>query len=430
MIRLFVRGVACLLVALSLALLAASVGGSSSRAASATFGAAKGQQKPVTLTIGNLLELTGPLSAFGPPMEKAANLAAAVANRASRRAHVPLTVKVVSADTQGDPQAALQAARTLVNDGASCLTGPATTPETVAIANGVTARKNILLWPQAGSSAVTTLKDNDTVFRSVANDVSQAKAEVTAIKLFLHGANGKTVSVAYRNEPYGEDLATLFGKDWQAAGGKIQGPVAFDPNEASYDSEAAKIVSGKPDAFYIVDYPDTWVKMGAALLRTGKFDANKLFVSTAMAFSSVPANIPAASLEGAKGVRPGTVESTKAYKEFDQLWNQAGGVAHYSLDANTFDSVLACFLAAVGAHSNDPAKIKGELRKVTNPPGPTYSFANLFSAVKALERGKKINFEGVSGALTLDKAGDPTGTLYDIFQFSGGTLHVQRQVHA
>jgi branched-chain amino acid transport system substrate-binding protein len=97
-----------------------------------------------------------------------------------------------------------------------------------------------------------------------------------AIEATLGGAAGKTTSVAYRNEPYGEGLAKEFAAAWQAKGGKVLGPIAFDPKQAVFDSEAAQIVEGNPDAYMIVDYPDSYVKMGAALLRTGKFDANRL----------------------------------------------------------------------------------------------------------------------------------------------------------
>ena len=97
--------------------------------------------EPINLTIGNILESTGPLSELGPTSEKAMNLSVQVANKAAKDAGVPATVTLVAADSQGDPQAALSAARTLVDKGASCLIGPSTTPESIAILNGLTMQK-------------------------------------------------------------------------------------------------------------------------------------------------------------------------------------------------------------------------------------------------------------------------------------------------
>ena len=70
----------------------------------------------VELTVGKLLELTGPLSETGPSQDKAVKLAIAHANKAAADAGVPITAKDVGADVQGDPQAALSAARTLIDD--------------------------------------------------------------------------------------------------------------------------------------------------------------------------------------------------------------------------------------------------------------------------------------------------------------------------
>ena len=352
------------------------------------------------------------------------------ANKAAKAAGYAITVKQESADTQGDAQAALSAARTMVNKGAACLIGPATTPESIAIAKGLTVPKKIILWPQATSGRLTAFKPeaDDTIFRAVPPDNLQAVALADAIEATLGGAAGKTTSVAYRNEPYGEGLAKEFAAAWQAKGGKVLGPVAFDPKQAVFDSEAAQIVEGTPDAYMIVDYPDSYVKMGAALLRTGKFDASRLFVPDALAFTEVPKNIPAASLEGARGTRAGSPKGTAAATEFDRLWKAAGGADRYSLDANTFDATLVCFLAAVAADSTEPAAIRGKVREIAGGPGEKYTFVQLVDAVKALRAGKRIDFDGVSGPLDLDKNGDPTASLYDIFQFKNGKLEVIRQI--
>jgi branched-chain amino acid transport system substrate-binding protein len=410
----------------SLSLVAVAVGGS------LLLTLASGYAQEKTLIIGGLQELTGPLSASAPAMTKAVKLAVQEANKATAAAGLAWTVKEESADTQGDAQAALSAARTLVDKGASCLVGPGTTPESIAIAKGLTIQKKVILLPQATSGRLTAFKPeaDDTIFRTVPPDNLQGQALADAVESFLGTAKGKTVSVAYRNEPYGEGLAKEFVADWQGKGGRIDGPIAFDPNQATFDSEAGKLVAGNPDAYFIVDYPDSYVKMGAALLRTGKFDAKKLFVPDVLAFTEIPKSIPAASLEGAKGARAGSPETTAAYKAFDQLWKAAGGVERYSLDTNTFDATLVCFLAAVAAKSTDPSAIKAQVRAVTGPPGEKFNFTRLADAIKALQGGQKIDFEGASGPLDLDKNGDPTTSLYDIFQFKNGRLEVIRQVEA
>jgi len=385
---------------------------------------------PINLTIGKLLEVTGPLSETGPSQDKAIKLAVAYANEQAAKAGVPIVAKDIGADVQGDPQAALSAARSLVDQGASCLIGPSITPESIAIANGLTIRKRVTIWPTGTSMRLRTIKDEGTIFRTVPPDSLQAYALVAAVIDKLGSADGKLVSVIYRNEPYGEGLAKGFSKAWEAKGGKIQGPVVFDPAQATFDSEAGQVVANNPDAYVIIDYPDTYAKLGAALVRTGKFDATKAFVADALAFSTVPSNIPPQATEGMRGTRGGTPMGTDAYKIFDSLWQKAGGVEHFSLDANSFDSTTLCFLAAAMAKSSDPAAITSHIRDVTSPGAPKFNLSNLADAIKAAYDGQKIDYIGVAGTFEFAENGDPTVSLFDIFEYQNGKLVVLKQINA
>ncbi len=184
------------------------------------------QADPINLTIGKLLEVTGPLSETGPSQDKAVKLAVQYANEQAKKAGVAIQAKDIGADVQGDPQAALSAARSLIDQGASCLIGPAITPESIAIANGVSIQKRVTIWPVGTAMRLRTIKDEGTIFRTVPPDSLQALALVNAAIDKLGTANGKLASVIYRNEPYGEGLAKDFATAWKAKGGKVLGKVS------------------------------------------------------------------------------------------------------------------------------------------------------------------------------------------------------------
>jgi ABC-type branched-subunit amino acid transport system substrate-binding protein len=408
----FTHRVLAVTAALVLVALAAW-GGSSARSGTAAN---------LKLTIGNLLELTGPGSFLGPPTQKAGNVATTAINRATKKGGVPLSVATVSADTQGDPQAALLAARSLIDKGASCLVGPASTPETIAVANALTIQQNITVWPEASSTAVSKINDNDTVFRATPDTPKEAIAAANAVQSVLGSAKGKTVSIAAFRQPFGTDLANFFKTVWESRGGKVQGPVIYDTNQVSFDSEAQKVVANDPDAYWLVQDPTTFSRFAPALLRTGKFDAKKLFLPSLMAFPTVPDNIPAQAVDGAHGVSPAASTTTQSYKAFDALWNQAGGVAHQATDVSVLDSYTVCALAAAAAHSNKAADIKAKVRAVAGPPGKRYNFAQLADAFKAAWAGKDINYEGLSSNLDFNATGDPGSSLYQIYSFAGGKL--------
>jgi ABC-type branched-subunit amino acid transport system substrate-binding protein len=383
-----------------------------------------------TMTIGDVEAYTGDLGSLGAPADKAVKLAGKQLNLAAKHAGLNVHFKVVTTDTQSNPQTAITAARQVVDEGATCLTGPLSTPESIAILNSVTKFKHIAMLPTATSIALRQTNDGHTIFRTVPPDSLQARALVIAVKNFLHGAAGKTVSIGYQNSPYGEGLANAFKASWTALGGKVNGPVGYDPNQATYDSEAQKLVGAKPSAFVIADFPDTFGKVAAALLRTGKFSARKLFVSDALAVSPIPSAIPAAALNGAHATSAGSPTGTPQARAFNTLYLKAPGPRRSALDTNNFDAGILCGLAAVAAQSNDAAKVVTEMTKISGPSGKKFTYLKLAAAMKTLAAGTRIHYMGVSGPIDFNAQGDTSSGFFDISTWKNGTLKVVRQINA
>jgi ABC-type branched-subunit amino acid transport system substrate-binding protein len=387
-----------------------------------------GELPSYDLTIGAFVTLTGALSAYGGPSSKAMELAVQEANEAAEEIGADIEFTLETEDSQTDPEAAIAAGRTLVTGGANCLISGGTTPETIGVAQSITIPRNIpIVVGLATSGELTTFEDQDTVYRTSPPDRLQAVALSQAMDEELGGAEDKLVSIAYRNEPYGEGLSDSFTEEWESVGGEIQGPVAFDPGVPSYNSEADQIVSGDPNAFLVIDYPDTYARMGAALVRTGEFDASTLFVPDAMALPEVPNNIPDQALEQARGMQVGAPE-TAAAEGFHELYTSAPGPGRFALDANAFDAAALCMLASVAAGSDDPADILEHIRDVSGPPGDPYTFEDFGDAMEALAAGEDIDYEGVSGPLNLDQYGDPTGGVYELFRYENGNQTSMRLI--
>ena len=230
-----------------------------------------------TLTVGDLVPLTGDLSDFGPPGEKAASLAADQINEAAKKVDADISgVKVVTEDTQTEPGASVQAARKVTDEGATCIAGAWASADTIPVARSVSIPDEILqISPASTSDEITGLDDNGLINRTSPPDSFQGPTLSDAIEKDLGSAKGNTVNIGARNDSYGTGLADTFSTAWEDAGGKIGQKVIYDPKAASYDSEARKIVSGNPDAIVIIDFPETFVKVGPALARTGSWDPTK-----------------------------------------------------------------------------------------------------------------------------------------------------------
>jgi ABC-type branched-subunit amino acid transport system substrate-binding protein len=423
-------GLALLAACVAAALIATAAGARSGESNStAGSGAAR---KTINLKIGDVVPLTGPLSSFGPSFYKAAKMAVAMSNQAAKAAGYPMHISISEGDEGAGPTSSVSAARQLAAGGMNCLLGGTSTGDSVAMAKAVTIPGRLTQISPTASSVVydQVHAQGHLTFRTAQTDAFQTLVLAYFLKQQLHGAKGKVVSVAGRNDSYGGPATSGFASSWRKLGGKVAGPVLYDPNATSYDSEAAKIVAGNPKAFMIEDFPETYAKVGAALLRTGKFSASKLYTTSGFP-AQIPAGTPPAALNGAWVVQPGQPTSGKVIKAYNKRYAsfKASPKKQQPFNTNNFDAAMLCILASASAHSSSGPAIAKKVISVSGPPGKPYSFLNLKAAFTALKAGKDINFQGVSGSLDLNHLGDPGGGLINVNRYQNGNLVLLRQLN-
>jgi ABC-type branched-subunit amino acid transport system substrate-binding protein len=411
-----------------LPLVIASVALAASVGLGACGGGGGGGKAKFDLKIGEIVPLTGDLADFGPPGRKAANLALDQIKKAITADNLDQTVSVNYEDEQTDPQATVSAGRKLVDAGTSCLVGAYASSDSIPLAKSVAIRERVLqISPASTGDAITALKDDGLVNRTAPPDRFQGPALASAIEKDLGGAAGKTVNVGARNDAYGTGLAGTFSKGWTAKGGKIGQKVIYDPKQPSYNSEAEKIASGDPDAYVIIDFPETYNKVGPALVRTGKWDPKKTWATDGLASSGLPTSAGAAATEGMRGTAPGAPEKNPEPAEaFDRLYKSSApkSVKRQTFDAQNFDAVVLCYLAAVAAGKADGAAMADEVRNISAPPGKSYSWEQLPAAVKALQDGDDIDYLGAAGGIDMNGDGDATSGVYDTYRFKNGKIEI------
>lgn len=385
-----------------------------------------GGEATLDLVIGDSVPLSGDLADFGPPGEKAADVAIDQINQAIEEAGVDHTVEIVHEDNSGgsDPQAAVQAARKMVeSDGASCITGAWASADTIPTSESVAIPEEILLIsPASTSDEITGLEDDGLVNRTSPPDSFQGPTLSTyLVEEALGGAEGNTVNVGARNDAYGTGLADSFTEAWEAAGGTVGERVDYDIKLPNYDTEAEQLVSGNPDGLIIVDFPETYNKVGPSLVRAG-FDPESTFVTDGLISSDLAEGAGEDAVEGLRGTAPGVPDGDPSEEAFDALFTEAEpkDVERQTFDAQNFDAVMLCYLAAVAAGSTDGADMAAEVRDISGPPGDEYTFEQLPDAIEALQNGDDIDYQGASGPIDMDEAGDATSGVYDLYEFRGG----------
>jgi ABC-type branched-subunit amino acid transport system substrate-binding protein len=386
---------------------------------------AAGDVEAFDLRVGIVTSFTGDLSAFGQPLDQAARIAADLITESLERVgldDVSLTV-VASEDDQTQATAGVEAATKLVqSDNVSVIVGSLASAVTIPIAESVAIpNRVVLISPASTSPAISDLDDDGFVWRTPPSDALQGRVLAEALANEF-GADA-TINTGTRNDAYGTALVGVFEEAWVENGGTIGRSVRWNPEAPTFDSEALQLAGGNPDGWLIIDFPETWARIGPALVRAGGWDPSLTFTADGLRSSTLPTEAGEQATEGMRGTAP-TSEGAPAGDAFDTVFTEraAAGVTRQTFDAQAFDAMIVAFLAALRAGSSDPEAIRDNLQAVTSAPGTQVTFEDLDEAIRLLSRGEEIDYQGASGPIDFDENGDPGSALYEIWRFEGGEI--------
>ncbi len=121
--------------------------------------------------------------------------------------------------------------------------------------------------------------------------------------------------------------------------------------------------------------------------------------------------LPAGTLAGVKGTIPGA-ENTQDFK--DALKEVDPKLQDYAYAPESYDAVVLAALAAAAAKSDAGVDMAKQMVAITNGEEVCNDYAGCLELMKA---GKKIDYNGRSGAVNFWEAGDPTSASIGIYQF-------------
>ncbi|WP_324757777.1 ABC transporter substrate-binding protein [Haloarcula sp. GH36] len=197
---------------------------------------ASGSDSGRTVRLGVLQPETGDLGPLGVAIRDAALLPAR-----QLEGEVDFTFDTQVGDTQSQAQAAIDAANSLVSAGYPMITGAASSESTIQVANNVLTNNGVVACsPASTSPAITSLEDDDYLFRTPPSDALQGQvlAQVSTEEL---GAS--TASTLYLNNSYGQALQESFVSAFEEAGGSIVSQVGFESQQSSYTSQLNEALS-------------------------------------------------------------------------------------------------------------------------------------------------------------------------------------------
>jgi branched-chain amino acid transport system substrate-binding protein len=364
------------------------------------------------VAIGLLNGITGGAAAMAPEIGKAYDLAVQQINEQGGILKGDKLVGVV-ADDGCTPQMGSDAASKVVNvSHVIGIVGPLCSGATMAAANAVTIPAGlVLISPAATSPAISSLKDNDLVFRTAPSDEYQGQA--LARTLLANGT--KKVAVSYLNNDYGKGLAEAFKKEFEAKGGTIAGYAGHEESRSSYRSDLAELAKGGADTLMIFDYGDT---SGLTILREALENSFfKHYVGSEGMKTSAPLKALGAENLGTFTASSPLEPSSPAVDAFKKQFKAAGGNPDSSWTNTSYDAVFALGLAIQKANG-DKSKISASLRAVTNGEGEPILPGEWKKAKELIAAGKPITYRGASGDFKFDANGDVAGS-YGLYKVAG-----------
>ena len=365
------------------------------------------------IRIGILIPLTGATSQFGATMSQAAQLAAAEVNAAGgvrgRR------VEVVIEDDQSNPEAAVRAARKLIDvDKVVAIGGSYASAVTSAIAPLCWESKTVLCTA-SGADSITKLPHQGFIFRTSPTVTLQG----TRVGDFGIELGGKSMFFLGPQTPFAQSYIDIISGIFTRAGGKGAGLI-YEDKKASYRSEVDQALRAKPDVIVLGGYvPDTAVVL-KDLYRAG-FSGKRIGFSFGVNQKLLEA-VPAEVGEGTYSLVPSASVSAQAYKRLVAKM-KVEALDTYSCQVYDHVNLVALALASAPQAAVAGATIKDQIRNVSQDTrGKAVDSAE--EGLKLLAAGTRINYDGASGPLEFADNGDVKGVFFRYEQIQKAKLAV------
>ncbi|MCF4099379.1 ABC transporter substrate-binding protein [Maritalea mediterranea] len=361
------------------------------------------------VNIGILLGYTGPLETLAPPIGDAAKLALQHVNE--QGGILGGEAKFTIGDsTCADATAAATAADRLINsDGVHAIVGAMCSGATISAANTAAIPAGVVMVsPSASSPAVTTVEDNDLLFRVGPSDAYQG--EVVARMLLNKGIND--IAITYVNNDYGKGFADALATAYEAGGGDVLISEAHEEGKSDYRAELGSLAASGSQNLIILAYASG---SGQTILRQAieAGDFVTYFGGDGMVADALVTGIDPAAVEGMLATRQGRLE-TEGTSVYEKLAKDAGLDPIASFGPQAYDAAFLLALAFEQKGNTDREGVNEALRSVATAPGEVILPGEWEKAKKLIAEGKEINYEGAGGDHEFDEAGDVAGAIVEM----------------
>ena len=382
------------------------------------------------ITIGMVMELTGPAGAYGQAGAKSVEMAFRDINEAGGVLGCNLVTDTRDSQSQGN--VAVDQATQLVNvKQVPVVIGGIISSVSIPILTSVTAAAGVVQVSPASSSPTLTQLSRDGktggyFFRTITSDALQG---IAAAKYAIDSGL-KKLAIIHVNNDFGVNMMREFSASYTALGGEITSTTPYNENQPNYSAEVTSAMNGSPEALYLISYPVDGATIARAWISQGGLQ--KFLLNDGMNSTDFIEAVGAEYLEGAYGTSSGTTETESTKYFYANYEAFSGGIAPSAPAADrSYDAGAIVGLAVAKAGKAESDAIRDAIRSVVDPEGEVI-FAGPEEFKKALaliNEGKAINYQGVIGNVSFDQYGDISGP-FRLWQIKGGEVVTNGQMSA
>jgi ABC-type branched-subunit amino acid transport system substrate-binding protein len=364
-----------------------------------------------TLKIGTLLPQTGSLAFLGPPEFAGVDLALQDINDAGgvNGKQVEKTDSD-SGDTSTDT--ASQSVDRLLSNNVDAIVGAASSSVSLSVIDKITGAGVVEISPANTSDELTTYDDKGLYFRTAPPDVLQGRV---LGDLILSDGNS-TVGILALQDSYGTGLAESTTKSITDGGGEVVETVVYDPKAASFSSEVGKIKAADPEAIAVIAFDET-KKIIPEMVKQGIGPDTKKIYFVDGNLASYEKDFPKGTLEGVKGTLPGVAASDEFKARLTDL---KPDLTEFAYSPESYDATILVALAATAAGDDAGESIASQMQAVSSGGTKCESYQE---CVDLLENDEDIDYDGVSGPVEFNDAGDPSEATIGIYQYGADNTY-------
>jgi ABC-type branched-subunit amino acid transport system substrate-binding protein len=367
--------------------------------------------------VGAILPFTGSLSSMGKSVKIALENAENDVNKHFEETNSSSHFRILMADSMTSPEESLVAIKKLHENGAKIIVGPATSTA-VSAAKEYADVNNIILLSYSSTSPLLSI-EGDNLFRLVPDDTYQGK--IIAKRMINDGI--KIIVPLWRGDIYGNALYNSTKSNFEKLGGKVEEGINYQPYTGKFATSLHRIN-------FIM-----WNK-----------DLEKLSVIVSDAVRKYGINSVGVYAISFDEITPILIQSP-LYEILEKVrWYGSDSIAQNHHIAKNVDSAMFAMktnfsnpLYSISSETERSHALEEELEKKLHQVGsityPAIAYDSYWIAALSLDKNSTVNsdkenltkpfkelvvetvesFEGMSGQIKLNTAGDRIGGDYDFW---------------